>query len=77
MKPAPFKEQNYTFKDSKYEDLPAFISDREVISMWRMTWRERLHCLFRGYLWVSVADIAPAPIYITAEKSIFVEEGGK
>lgn len=76
MKPVAFKEQNYTFKDTKHEDLPAFINGREVISMWKLTWRERLHCLFRGYLWVSVADIAPAPLYITAEKSIF-EEAGK
>ncbi|RMH22126.1 MAG: hypothetical protein D6698_01835 [Gammaproteobacteria bacterium] len=35
---------------------PAFISK------WHMTWRERLHCLIHGYVWLHVLSAAHPPV---------------
>jgi hypothetical protein len=56
MKPINFEEQNCTFtsEDAEVLDLPAFRSDDgQVITKWKMSWRERLHCLLFGYVWLS------------------------
>lgn len=37
---------------------PAFISK------WRMTWKERLHCLLFGYVWLHVLSAAHPPVSI-------------
>lgn len=37
---------------------PAFISK------WHMTWKERLHCLIFGYVWLHVLSAAHPPITI-------------
>lgn len=57
MKPVPFKEQNVVIaKDQpEYMPLPAHITrEGMVISLWELTWRERLRLLFTGRLWWAV-----------------------
>ena len=54
MNPIEFSEQNIVWaKDQKpYLPLPAFTNERETISCWRLTWRERLKLLVTGRLWL-------------------------
>jgi hypothetical protein len=54
MTPIAFPEQNVIFaKDQpEYQPLPAYRSpEGEVISCWKLSWRECLHLLFTRRLW--------------------------
>lgn len=55
MKPIEFPEQNCVFaKDQpEYLPLPAYRSDSgEVISCWRLTWKEVLRFLLTRKIWL-------------------------
>jgi len=59
MKPVEFKHQNVVFaKDQKeYQPLPALklnTTEGEVISCWRMSFKERMKVLFTGKVWISL-----------------------
>jgi hypothetical protein len=54
MKPIEFPEQTVVWAKNQpeYEPLPAYTDEQETISLWKLTWRERLHVLFTGKLWL-------------------------
>lgn len=54
MIPVEFPEQTMVWaKDQPpYLPLPAYVNERETISCWRLTWRERLQVLWRGQIWL-------------------------
>jgi hypothetical protein len=59
MKPIEFKHQNIIFaKDQpEYQPLPALRIDSpsgEVISCWKMNFKERIKVLFTGRVWLSL-----------------------
>ena len=59
MKPVEFKHQNVVYaKDQpEYQSLPALKLDTkegEVISCWRLSFRERFKVLFIGNIWLSL-----------------------
>ena len=59
MKPTEFKHQNIVFaKDQpEYQPLPALRLDTpqgEVISCWKLSFKERLQVLVFGRVWVSL-----------------------
>ena len=59
MKPIEFKHQNVVFaKDQpEYQPLPALRLDTpqgEVISCWRLSYKERLQVLIFGKVWLSL-----------------------
>ena len=57
MKPIKFKEANVTYAENQpeYIPLPAHkTAGGEVISLWGLTWRERIRLFFTGKLWLSV-----------------------
>lgn len=59
MKPIDFKEQNVVFAENQpeYEALPALKikgHEGQVVSCWRLSFRERLRVLFTGKVWVSL-----------------------
>lgn len=59
MKPVSFKHQNIVFaKDQpEYQPLPALRIDSpqgEVISCWKMSFKERIKVLFTGVVWLSL-----------------------
>ena len=57
MYPIEFKEQNWIFaKDQpQYLSLPCYKSeDGEVISCWKLTFKERLKVLFGKPIWLSM-----------------------
>lgn len=59
MKPIKFREMTVTWatvtwaeNQPEYRPLPAFTDERETISCWRLSWRERLQALLGGRLWL-------------------------
>jgi hypothetical protein len=59
MKPIKFKHQNIVFaKDQpEYNQLPALKLDSpegEVISCWKLSFKERFKVLFLGRIWLSI-----------------------
>lgn len=54
MKPIEFPQQNCVFakNQKEYLPLPAWQGERETISCYKLTIRERLKLLFTGRLWL-------------------------
>lgn len=62
MQPIEFPEQTVIWAKNQppYLPLPAFTNDRETISCWRLTWRERLLVLWRGRFWLRQMNFGSA-----------------
>jgi len=78
MRPVKFKEVNKLLeKPSSMADkecfyLSVFTDGERCISKWKMSWMERFHCLFRGYVWLGVrSGKTQPPVYLLAKKTIF------
>lgn len=71
MKGSPFPESTTELKapdgmEDQVYALPVWrVQGHSVfISKWRMTWRERLACLFKGHVWLHVIGNSHPPISI-------------
>lgn len=70
MKPIKFKESNKDFlkPDSMTEEecgsLPVFQDDKQIISCWKMGWKEVLTFLFTGKIWFRNLGKTQVPIYL-------------
>jgi hypothetical protein len=54
MKPTKFEQQNITYAENQpgYLPLPAHRThEGEVITCWKLSWRERIKILLTGILW--------------------------
>ena len=53
MEPINFEQANFTWKGDGKEvmDLPAYRDETQTISLWKLSWRERLKLLWTGKLW--------------------------
>lgn len=74
MIPKTFKEVNVVFaKDQpEYLPLPAFKSEEgEVVTCWKLSWRERFRVLFFGELWLSMLTFNKplTPLFPTTKKT--------
>lgn len=55
-------------------ELHIYCDNTYCISKWKMSWRERLHCLFRGYVWLwVVSGQTQPPVKIEAKKTVFMK----
>lgn len=59
MKPKSFPEANFTWKgyptpegQPQVGDLPAWRDERDTVSLWKMSFRERWSALFFGKVWI-------------------------
>jgi len=54
MDPIEFPEQNTVWKPSQqtHRPLPAYVDVMQTISLWRLSWRERLQVFWSGRLWL-------------------------
>jgi hypothetical protein len=75
MRPVKFKEQNCTFAENQpeYLQLPALKIDsdnKEVISCWKLSFKERLRVLFLGRIWLSLASFGMplTPSFMATDK---------
>ncbi len=78
MKPIKFKESNKVLSkpndmtDRECKSLPIFNDGKVCISKWTMNWKERLHCLFKGFIWIRVrSGKTQPPIGINAKNTVF------
>jgi hypothetical protein len=62
MEPIEFAQMTTTWaKDQPpYLPLPAYTDERETISCWRLSWRDRLTAFFRGRLWLRQMNFGSA-----------------
>lgn len=75
MKPVEFKHQNIVFakSQSEYQPLPALKIDSptgEVISCWKLSFKERIQVLVFGRVWLSIISFnGPlSPSYLTLNR---------
>lgn len=75
MKPKNFPEANVNFAKNQpeYLQLPAFKNDSqegEVVSCWKLSFRERMRVLVKGEIWVSMMSFNKplTPSLITTKK---------
>ncbi len=84
MRPAKFKQANRTLSPPSgqaYSDnvdgvnaLHVWADGEQCVSLWQMSWRERLAALFYGRVWVAVlSGETQPPIYAEASKSYFAD----
>jgi len=78
MEPINFDEMNHkllkpdNMTDEECSSLPIYTNGEVCVSKWKMTFKERLHCLFRGFVWVSVlSGVSQPPISIAPQKTVF------
>lgn len=88
MKPIEFPEaiKNLQPSGKQYSEnvidvkaLPIWTDGEQCVSLWKMSWRERLAMLFRGTIWVQVLTSKPSqpPIaFWTGRKFFSYPEGG-
>jgi hypothetical protein len=78
MRPSHFEGANRVFiapdrkPQNKIGDLPAEYDAEgdQVVSLWVMSWRERLSALFHGRVWLGVAGQVPPPVWLSCEKDV-------
>lgn len=78
MKPVRFREANKLLSKPEgmtgmqCDSLHVFSDGQVCVSKWVVSWRERLHCLLRGFVWVRIrSGKTQPPICLHAEKSVF------
>lgn len=80
MEPQTFKQATKTLgppkgmTDEECGSLPVFTDGNQCISLWKMTWRERLSALFFGKIWLSVySGQTQPPVWLMAANEIFTD----
>jgi hypothetical protein len=78
MEPINFEQANKnllkppSMTDEECGSLPVFTDGTQCLSLWKMTWRERLSALLFGkvWLWVISGQTQP-PVALQASKEVF------
>lgn len=77
MRPEVFPEATGTLSggpavlfatDQDVKDLPVYRGGGQVISCWRLAWRERLRLLFTGKVWLRILGSNHAPVSVETER---------
>ncbi len=81
MKPITFKEKTKTLHkpanmtDEECAPLDVYCDGEQCISVWRMSWTERISALFFGKVWLSVVSgETQPPVALTAKRTVFNDE---
>jgi hypothetical protein len=71
MTPTQFPQANtnFTAPESMPDcgDLPTFRGSGQIISCWKMSWKERLKALITGKVWLGVAGSAQPPVWLATQ----------
>jgi len=81
--PRKFRESNLVLlgwpedeERERVEDLHTFKDDRQIVSCWKLSWRERLSALLFGRVWLGVLTMHTAPpIWVQARSTVFDAAG--
>ena len=61
----------HDMSDKECGPLSVFTDGRVCVSKWEMTWKERFHCLFRGYVWLRVhSGHTQPPVALDAQRTV-------
>jgi hypothetical protein len=78
MKPIEFKEANkkllkpYSMTEDECGPLSVFSDDKQCISCWKMSWKQRIKALIYGRVWLSVySGNTQPPVWLLCDKTIF------
>lgn len=77
MKPTDFKESTKvltrpsTMSDSECGSLPVWSDSKQCVSCWKMSFVERVTCLFTGKVWLSVLSGTTQPPVAVSGTSFF------
>lgn len=54
MEPIEFPEQNRVWAKNQppFLPLPAYTDERQTVTCWKLTWKERFKMFFTGKLWL-------------------------
>ncbi len=74
MKAIHFEEANRIFKLAGCSDLSVQADEEQLLSCWRMSWRERFAALFYGTVWLGIRGQRQPPVWLTCEKDVHVNE---
>jgi hypothetical protein len=81
VEPRTFKQANKDllkpqgWTDEECGSLPVFTDGKVCISLWQMTWRERIKALLFGKVWLFVhSGQTQPPVALMAEQEIFGKE---
>lgn len=80
MEPINFEQANKNllkpegWTDEQCGSLPVYTDGQVCISLWKMTWRERLSALFFGKVWLGVVGgQTQLPVWLMAANQIFLD----
>jgi hypothetical protein len=78
VEPSKFKQSNRDllkpqgWTDEECGSLPVFTDGKVCISLWQMTWKERIQALLFGKVWLFVhSGQTQPPVALMAEREIF------
>lgn len=78
MKPVKFKEANAelgkppSMTDDECGSLPVFKDGKQCISLWKLSFKERLQVLFFGKIWLGViSGMTQPPVWLDSSKTVF------
>lgn len=75
MKPIEFKEANVKLILTGCGDLPAFRDGRQVISCWKMSFKERIRALISGKVWLGIRhENTQPPAWLKVMRTAFKKE---
>lgn len=78
----PFKHDfcNFTFTkpdnmdDGECGSLEVYKDDQNIVSSWKLSWRERFSALFFGNVWLHIAGQIQPPVRVSAH-SKYLKKG--
>ena len=64
MNPIEFKQQTGIAAEhqDEYRNLPMYRNETNIISCWKMTWKERVKVFFTGVVWLNLLQHQSQPI---------------
>lgn len=80
MKPIKFKEANKnllkpnSMTDKECGSLWVFNDEKQCISCWKMTFKQRIKALIYGKIWLSVlSGKTQPPVWVDCDKTVFIK----
>lgn len=75
MKPIQFEEVTMFFTrpdnmtDEKCKSLPVYTEPGvdDIISCWKLSWKERIQILFTGKMWLGVMSLGHPPVWLSTD----------
>lgn len=71
MRPVYFNESNVTVSYGETA-IPALKDGKQVVSCWKMTWKDRISALLYGKVWVGIRGNSQYPIWLDSTRTVFV-----